>query len=95
VLHELRDCLRSKEQHEQQSTQQGGRPIALTDNNIEEVILLLQDHYHKGSRQTLVVGLSGLLLKDGIELESAERLIIRLASNDGEKKERIAALYAT
>jgi hypothetical protein len=67
----------------------------LTDKGVEKSVELLTDYYQKGSRQNLVLGLSGHILKCGLALDSGEKIVTNLALNDDERKDRIAALHAT
>ena len=69
----------------------------MNDDDIEEVVDQIKNYCQKGSRQNLMLGLSGLLYKSGIDLESAQKLLERLCHSvsDEEKTNRIAALRST
>lgn len=100
----LSDCLRIKKKDDgERNINNGGamnlnnKESRLTDRDIEEIIYHIKDYYQKGSRQNIILGLSGLLYKNRISLESAEKIVVGLchATNDEEKNSRIAALYNT
>jgi len=71
--------------------------IILTENDIEEIISQIKEYYRKGCRQNMTLGLSGLLYKSGVCLESAEKLVGALCnvSDDEEKTSRITTLRNT
>jgi hypothetical protein len=71
--------------------------IILAQGDIEEIISQIKAHYQKGKRQNITLGLSGLLYKGGVVLESAEKLVVALcnATSDEEKVSRVAALRNT
>ena len=71
--------------------------IILTERDIEEIISQIKEYYQKGCRQNITLGLSGLLYKSGVGLESAERLVGALcnATTDEEKVSRLTALRNT
>jgi hypothetical protein len=103
ILKVLSDCLRNKEPKCIQikvprvDSNANATNIILNDNDIEEAVCQIRDYCLKGSRQNLMLGLSGLLYKNGITLESAQNLLERLCHsvNDEEKTSRIAALRST
>lgn len=105
---ELSECLKyekPQQQHHQNTSHSpssgsgsGSNPdseLQLFDNDIDEILYSLESCYKKGSRQKLVLGLSGLLYKGGVNLESAEKLVTALSRGDEEKDSRMAALRAT
>jgi len=71
--------------------------IILTENDIEEIISQIKEYYRKACRQNMTLGLSGLLYKSGVCLESAEKLVGALCnvSDDEEKTSRITTLRNT
>jgi hypothetical protein len=97
ILKVLSDCLRNKTPQTNVSSVDSNANIILNDDDIEEVVSQIREYCQKGSRQNLMLGLSGLLYKNGIALESAQKLLERLCQsiNDEEKISRIAALKST
>ena len=101
ILKVLSDCLINKEPKAIQSkvprVDSNANNIILNDDDIEEVVCQIRDYCQKGSRQNLMLGLSGLLYKSGITQGSAEKLLERLCHsiNDDERTARIAALRST
>ncbi len=99
----LSDCLKNKKPYDRKSaimhpTAAGVNvDIILTDKDIEEIISQIKDYYRKGCRQNITLGLSGLLYKSGVYLESAEKVVVGLcnATSDEEKNSRVAALRNT
>ena len=103
ILKLLTDCLRNKKPHDRKNIIMDPTAvvmnfdITLTHGDIEEVISQIKDYYQKGDRQNMTLGLSGLLFKGGVVLESAEKLVVALchATSDEEKNSRITALRIT
>jgi putative DNA primase/helicase len=100
----LADCLKTKNEKQRQTSDSNtyhnnnnNDKINLTDNDIEQIVYEIKDFYQLHSRHDLVFGLSGYLYKNGIELESAENVIIKLCqtTNDEEKNNRITVLRNT
>jgi hypothetical protein len=99
-LSKLAECLKEKKQQQQRvviTARASSKNRILTDQGIDDTVASLSDYYRKGSRQNFVLGLSGLMLKNDIALESAKKIIekLGLACNDEENKDRLASLYAT
>jgi hypothetical protein len=103
ILKVLSDCLKVKKPDNIHANNvhipsvSNANNIILSDDEIEEIVCQIQEYCQKGSRQNLTLGLSGLLYKNGIALESAQKLMERLSHsiNDEEKTNRIAALKST
>jgi hypothetical protein len=99
----LADCLGKKKTDDPQTGSahlkrgDSDANIILNDDDIEEIVCQIRDYCQKGSRQNLMLGLSGFLYKNGIALESARKILERLCHsvNDEEKTNRIAALRST
>ena len=75
-----------------------GEFLSLESNNIEQIISLIGEEYYKeGHRDELIFGLSGLLFKNKVALNSAIDLIAALCdrTNDKEKRNRIQVLENT
>ncbi|MGA9150264.1 MAG: hypothetical protein WBZ36_06785, partial [Candidatus Nitrosopolaris sp.] len=62
------------------SERQTHHHIILTENDNEEIIFQIKPYYQKGYRQNLALGLSGLMYKGGVDLESAKKLVETLCS---------------
>jgi hypothetical protein len=103
ILKVLSECLRNKKPYDRKVATIHPKAacmnvdILLTDNDIEEIISQIKGYYRKGCRQNMTLGLSGLLYKSGIGLESAEKVVVGLcnATSDEEKVSRVAALRNT
>jgi hypothetical protein len=103
ILKLLTDCFRNKKPHDRRNIIMHPTAavvnvdIILTHGDIEEIISQIKEHYQKGKRQNITLGLSGLLYKGGVVLESAEKLVVALcnATSDEEKNSRITALRFT
>jgi putative DNA primase/helicase len=103
ILKVLADCLRTKNEkptsdsNTYHDNKNNNDKISLTDKDIEEIVYQIKDFYQLHSRHDIVFGLSGYLYKNGIELESAENVIIKLCqtTNDEEKNNRITVLHNT
>jgi hypothetical protein len=69
----------------------------LTDTKIEQVISKIKGAYRKGYRDPIVFGLSGLLFKNKIALQSAKDLIGKLCdvTHDEEKSSRLEVVHNT
>jgi hypothetical protein len=105
LLKVLADCLKNKENEEeqQQDTEKennftiynNSNRIVLTDIDIEEIIYKIKDYYQRYSRDNIIFGLSGYLFKSNIAIESAEKLILALCkiTNDEELNSRITVLH--
>jgi hypothetical protein len=99
----LSDCLKNKKPYDRKiatihpNAACMNLDIILTDNDIEEIISQIKEYYRKGCRQNITLGLSGLLYKSGVGLESAEKVVVGLcnATSDEEKNSRMAALRNT
>jgi putative DNA primase/helicase len=103
ILKVLADCLRTKNEkptsdsNTYHDNKNNNDKISLTDKDIEEIVYQIKDFYQLHSRHDIVFGLSGYLYKNGIELENAENVIIKLCqtTNDEEKNNRITVLHNT
>jgi Bifunctional DNA primase/polymerase, N-terminal len=67
----------------------------LEDEDIDEIVMLLRAHYLKGTRNDFGLYLSGWLRKEGVSIESANRIIELLAQDDEEKHDRLRTLEET
>ena len=103
ILKVLSECLRNKKPYDRKiATIHPKAPsmnvdIILKDNDIEEIISQIKEYYRKGCRQNMTLGLSGLLYKSGVGLQSAEKVVVGLcnATSDEEKNSRLTALRNT
>lgn len=97
LIKALSDCLKPKKEKEKKESTRTPHTISLSDNVIEEIVDCIKDYHQKESRQRLVLGLSGLLHKESVGLEDAEKVITTLCNitSDEERGSRIAALKAT
>lgn len=105
LLKTLDDCLIRKEnkkhhlfagEHNKMAASPG-RQVDLSEEDINEIIQEIIDYYQEGNRNHIVYGLSGLLFKKGITLESCKRIVERLCenTNDSETNNRILTLSNT
>ena len=103
IMMVLSECLRNKKPYDhknaiiQPTAADVNVDVILTDGDIEETVSQIKEYYRKGCRQNMTLGLSGLLYKSGVGLESAEKVVVGLcnATSDEEKVSRITALRNT
>ena len=67
----------------------------LSDSDIEEIVKLLREVYVKGVRDYIVLYLTGALRKEGIDYESARKIVELLAEDDEEIDSRLYVLDRT
>ena len=67
----------------------------LEDKDISDIVVILRQYYREGARNDLVMYLSGWMRKEGIEYESARKLIKSLAESDEEIQARFRTLDET
>jgi hypothetical protein len=100
LLKALSDCLRPKKRSFfSNSTCSSSSPsiVSVSDNHIEEMVYLIKAYYQKGSRQNLILGLSGLSYKGGVGLAGAEKSVMMLCDITGDEEKssvRLGTLVA-
>ena len=84
-----------KTTHYRISTESGS--MALTPEQMQGLLVEWEPRYKQGSRNEIVLGLSGVFLKEGFTLESAERFIRLLCTktHDEELASRLITLRVT
>jgi hypothetical protein len=105
ILKVLNDCLKTKyvqkkrnsESYDSTTNLNDNRLHAISEKDIEEIVFQISDSYGKNCRNDIVYGLSALLFKNNMSLDSAEKIISGLCTitNDEEKNSRIKVLYNT
>src|SRR5918994_5209013 len=105
LLKILDDCLVHKEYKKSNAyareqgkiTSSPRRNVDLSEEDQDEIVNELINYYQEGNRDYIVYGLSGLLFKRGISLDSCKRVVRRLCenSNDSEINNRILTLSNT
>jgi hypothetical protein len=104
LLTVLADCLidkKSKKSSSQSTDQKNTTSIRfnLTEEDLEEISNEVSNYYQEGFRHHIIYGLSALLFKRGISLDSSEYIVTNLCCNaeypDPEKIDRLATLHNT
>lgn len=98
LLDVLKDCLkptREKNTNYSTKTNKNNSEIALNEEQINSLHQLLYPCYITGYRHQIVYGLSGLMHKYYVAIESTILLIQKLSSNDEEKDNRLLVLHST
>ena len=97
LLDILLDCLKPKGYTNHQPTENANQytQINLNDDQIEFICKLLSPHYRRGYRHHLIYGLSGLLHRYYVALDSSTLLIQKLLIDDEEQESRLLILNTT
>lgn len=97
LLDTVRDCLKPKDHTIYQSKEDTSQhaQINLNDDQIEFICELLSPHYRRGYRHHLVYGLSGLLHRYNVAVDSSTLLIKNLSIDDEEQESRLLILNTT
>lgn len=97
LLDTLRDCLKPKSHINNQSREDTNHhaEINLNDEQIDVISGLLLPYYRRGYRHHLAYGISGLLYKYKVVIDSSRLLIQKLTVNDEEKDSRLLILNTT
>lgn len=97
LLDTLKDCLKSKDYTNYQPTEDANQhtQINLNDDQIEFTCELLSPHYRRGYRHHLIYGLSGLLHRYDVAIDSSILLVQNLSIDDEEQESRLLILNAT
>jgi Bifunctional DNA primase/polymerase, N-terminal len=66
--------------------------IPLDEERVMDVVAILRHHYLKGQRHDFILFLSGWLRKEGIAIESAQKIVEGLAEHDEELQDRLTTL---
>ena len=94
----LKDCLkpkRDKKTNYYTEENTSWSRIKLNDEQIHSLYQLLSPCYTTGYRDEIIYGLSGLLHKHHIAIESSMSLVQKLSINDEERDSRISILHST
>jgi hypothetical protein len=67
----------------------------LDDEQVMDIVVILKPYYLRGQRNDFVLYLSGWLLKEGITINCARKVIEGLAQDDEELNDRLTTLEAT
>ena len=97
LLDILEDCLKLKDytNHQPREDTNQHNQINLNDDQIESIYELLSPCYRRGYRHHLTYGLSGLLHRYDISIDSSTLLIQKLSINDEEIDGRLLVLNTT
>jgi P4 family phage/plasmid primase-like protien len=100
LLDTLKDCLKPKYKKKKANYRvnenfDGTIQVDLKEKEIDFIYQLLVPSYRTGYRHHIIYGLSGLLHKHHITLESAASLIQKLSFNDDERDSRLLTLNDT
>ena len=97
LLDILKDCLKPKDNSNHQPREDANQHthINLNDDQIEFICELLSPHYRRGYRHHLIYGLSGLLYRYNVSIDSSTLLIQKLSIDDEEKESRLLILNTT
>jgi P4 family phage/plasmid primase-like protien len=98
ILKILGDCLkpaRKKNTNYDTKEDTSNSKITLNEEQINSLQQLLYPCYITGYRYQIVYGLSGLMHKHDVAIESTTLLIQKLSSNDEEKDNRLLVLHST
>lgn len=97
LLDILKDCLKPKDYTNHQPTEDANQhtQINLNDDQIEFIYELLSPHYRRGYRHHLIYGLSGLLHRYNVAIDSSNLLVQKLSIDDEEQESRLLILNTT
>ena len=97
LLDILNDCLKPKDFTNHQSREDANQhtQINLNDDQIDFICELLSPHYRRGYRHHLINGLSGLLHRYNVAIDSSILLVQNLSMDDEEQESRLLILNAT
>ncbi len=97
LLDTLEDCLKPKGHTNHQSKEDTNQydQINLNDDQIESIYELLSPCYRRGYRHHLTYGLSGLLHRYSVTINSSIILVQKLSINDEEEDSRLLVLNTT
>jgi P4 family phage/plasmid primase-like protien len=97
LLDTLKDCLKPKDYKNHESGEDANQhaQINLNEDQIEFIYDLLAPYYRRGYRHHLIYGLSGLLHRYNVAINSSTLLIHKLSIDDEEKDSRILILDTT
>lgn len=98
LLDTLKDCLKTKNSGDTSHYSKNDKynpEINLSDEQIELLYQSLSPYYRIGYRHQITYGLSGLLHKHYVNIESSTSLIQKLSLNDEEKDNRLVILHST
>jgi P4 family phage/plasmid primase-like protien len=94
----LKDCLkpkRDKNANNYAEENKDNSKVDLSDEQIELLFQLISPWYRIGYRHQITYGLSGLMHKHYVAIESTILLIQNLSANDEERDSRLLTLYST
>jgi putative DNA primase/helicase len=97
LLDVLEECLKPTREKNTNYTKEDTRnsKISLNEEQINSLHQLLYPCYITGYRYQIIYGLSGLMHKHYVAIESSTSLIQKLSSNDEEKDNRLLVLHST
>jgi P4 family phage/plasmid primase-like protien len=97
LLDTLEDCLKLKDYTNRQPREDTNQhtQINLNDDQIEFIYELLSPYYRRGYRHHLIYGLSGLLHRYNVVIDSSTLLIQKLSIDDEEQESRLLILNTT
>jgi len=96
-LMELIAAIRQKKKGERLSkaTASNQTHRKIDESRVNQIISLLKPHYQSGLRNDLVMCLAGWLMKEGVAIDSARKIIEGIYEHDEEKNARIRTLEDT
>lgn len=97
LLDILKDCLKPRvhTNHQPKEDANNYAQINLNDDQIEFIYELLSPHYRRGYRHNLIYGLSGLLHRYNVAIDSSTLLVQKLSIDDEEHESRLLILNTT
>ncbi|MGE5660656.1 MAG: hypothetical protein ACM3X1_00255, partial [Ignavibacteriales bacterium] len=97
LLDILKDCLKPRvhTNHQPKEDANNYAQINLNDDQIEFIYELLSPHYRRGYRHHLIYGLSGLLHRYNVAIDSSTLLVQKLSIDDEERESRLLILNTT
>jgi hypothetical protein len=97
LLDTLEDCLKPKGHANHQPREDANQhtQINLNDDQLESIYELLLPCYRRGYRHHITYGLSGLLHRYSVAIDSSIILVQKLSINDEEKDSRLLVLNTT